>query len=164
MEVEAVDPHRHAAQLDHDIRTLRQCTDRSRPLAEHLVALAGIDTDGQRPSDMVQADARVRERPRQRGQLIDLRMIQPCVERQVQRRQAGKALPERRVRHQSWRRRVGRVHQRRIGIPRCDVANAAEPSAAGTDMCLQHVAHALAQSQIGMADDTGAHLGLAVTP
>ena len=127
---------------------------------EDLVALAGIGADAERPADMVQADARVGKRLRQRGQLVDLRMVQPRVEREVQRRQAGKALAERRVGHQSGRRRIGRVHQRRIGVPGGDVADAAEASAAGADMRLQHRLHARAQPQIGVPDDARADLGL----
>ena len=145
MEVETVDPHRHAAELDHDVRALRQFADRRRPPGEHLVAPAAIDADAQRTADMVQADMRVRERARQCGQLIDLRMIQPCIERQVQRRQAGEAFAERLVRHQLRRRGVGRVHQHAVGVPGGDVADAAETPAAGADMRLQHVAHLAAQ-------------------
>ncbi len=162
VEVEAVDAHRHAAQLHHHVRALRQRTDRSRPPREHLVALAGIHPNAQRSADMVQADARLGKRQRKCGQFVDLRMVKPRIERQVQRCQTGKALTKRRIRHQAGRRRIGRVHQRRVGIPRRDVADAAKASAAGADMRFQHRPHALTQPQVGVAYDACAHLGLAV--
>ena len=78
---------------------------------------------------------------RQRGQVADLRMIQPRIERQAERRQAGEALAERRRRYISrGGGAYGRVHQRRIGVIGGDVADAAEPAAAGADMRFQHVA------------------------
>ncbi len=102
------------------------------------------------------------KRLRQRRQFVDLRMIQPRIETQVQRRQTGKPLAECRVRHQPGRRRVGRIHQCRIGIPRGDVTDAAEASAAGADMRLQHRTHARSKPQVGVPDDAGADLRLAI--
>ena len=81
-------------------------------------------------------------------------MIEPRVERKAERRQAGETLAKAAVREQTRRRPITRVHDGGIRIPRGDVADAPEPAAAGVHMCLEHRLDAMAQPQVGMADDT----------
>ena len=96
------------------------------------------------------------------GQVGDLRMIQPRVERHVQRGEAGEAFAERVVVHQFGWGRVGGVHQAGVSIVGGDVADAAEPAAAGADMGFQDLGGFFAEAEVDVADDAGADLGGAV--
>ena len=105
---------------------------------EHLVAPPGVRADPQRPADVVQHDRRLGEGARQRGQLGDLRVVQPGVEGEAERRQLREARAEGGVGEQPGSRRVGRARHR--GVPGVAVADAAEAIATGAEMRLQHLA------------------------
>ncbi len=112
---------------------------------------------------MVQADRGPGKRLRQCSHIADLRMIQPRIERQVQRRQAGKPFSKCLIKHQPGRRRISRIHQARIGVIRCDMPDTPEPPAAGSDVRFQHRAGLLTLAQIDVPHDTGADLRRTIT-
>ena len=111
---------------------------------------------------MVQADRRAGKRLSQCRQVADLRMVQPRIEGQIQRRQTGESFSECLIIHQPGRRCVSRVHQGRIGVIRRDVPDTAETPASRSDMRLQHLAGFIAVTQIDMADDAGADFRRAI--
>src|SRR3954470_8040135 len=102
------------------------------------------------------------EGARQIRQLRQLRMIQPRLEGQVERRQTRKPGAPRRIRHLAPRRIGASPRKRLVGIPDRRVADAAEAAVAGGDLSLQHARDAVAVAQIGMSDNTGAQPALAV--
>ncbi len=114
MEVPAIDAHGHTTQLDDNVVAGGECFDGLGPGGEDFFALAGVGADRQWAADMVETNLRARKGLGQSGEVANLRVIQPCVERHVQRRQASESFAERLVIHQPWRRRVGRIHQGRV--------------------------------------------------
>ncbi len=101
-------------------------------------------------------------RPRQRGQFRDLRMIQPGIEAQFHRREFPQPLAEPRILHQPGRCRVAGVQRAGVSVRGGDVADAAEPIAAGADMRLKHRLHPGAQQQVRVTDNAGADARRAV--
>ena len=92
---------------------------------------------------------------RQVGDVRHLRMKAPGIQRQPQRRQPLHAGAEIVAQIQA-RADVGRaVADDRIGVVTGGVPHAAEPSAAGADMRLQHRRHPVARGQVGIANDAG---------
>ena len=55
--------------------------DRRLPGGEHLVAASGVRADADRPAEVVEDDRRVGERPREVGQVGDVRVVDPALER-----------------------------------------------------------------------------------
>src|SRR5579863_10701566 len=82
------------------------------------------------------------------GEFADLRMKQPGIETQGQRREAGKTLAERGIEQKALRPR--RIHARDIGvgIPGGGMPDAAESAMARGDLRLQRGLRALAEQQI----------------
>src|SRR5262249_6195095 len=85
--IEAEQPHAEPAELHMHIRAARELRDALLPLAEDLVALAGIGADADRPADMVEHDRRLREGAREIDELAQLREIHPRVEAEPERMQ-----------------------------------------------------------------------------
>ncbi len=106
---------------------------------------------------MVQDDGRLGEPPRQVGQFGDLRVIDPGIERQTQRRQLREAFTEGRIGHHVGRRRRQRCAGGRIGVPHRRKADAAKAPATSAQMRLEHGLDLAAQQQVGVADDAGGH-------
>ena len=81
-------------------------------------------------------------------------MILPGFEAEAEPGELGEAFAEFRVAHQMRRHDAGdELADRLAGVPGHAVADAAEAPAADGDLCLQHVAHARAEGEIGVADD-----------
>ena len=77
--------------------------DRRGPTREDFVALAAIDADPERSADVVQNNLRIRERPCEIRDIIDLWMIEPRVEREAQAAEYRKSFAECFVSQQSGR-------------------------------------------------------------
>ena len=93
-----------------------------------------------------------------------LRMILPGLEAQPELRELGEALAEFGIAHQVRRHDAGGEFADRLAaVPRHAVADAAEAPAADRDLGLQHVAHARAEREVGVADDRLGDAARAVT-
>src|SRR5205085_494078 len=77
----------HAAELDDDIGTGGQLGHRPLPIGENLVASAGIGAVAERTADMPHDDRRRRKGARQIDDIGELRVVEPGVEAEPQRRQ-----------------------------------------------------------------------------
>src|SRR6478672_12137145 len=113
---------------------------------------------------MVENDRRLGEAAGQVGQLVELRMEQPRIEREAEGRKPRKSLAEASVGHQTRRSRAQRVHQAAVRIPDDDVANAPEAAAAGPNVSLEHLLHLGAPAKISVSDDPGTDARWAVSP
>ena len=96
------------------------------------------------------------------SELIDLRVIQPALKRQIQRRQFGEAGAEGTVGEQAFGCRVAGVQGYVVGVPRNDVADAAEAAAGHADVAFEGFLHLVAEGQIDVPDNAGAQPGRAV--
>ena len=94
MPAKAVDLHIDPAQLGHDVGAGRQLGHMGAPLRIHLVGLAGIGSDANRSTKMVEDNRGVGKGPGEIGDLRDLVVIAPGFKRQLARRQMGKTGPE----------------------------------------------------------------------
>jgi hypothetical protein len=74
------------------------------PHGEGFLLFIRVRTDAERSADMVQDDCRLRESARQIRQLHKLRVVQPSLEGQVQRREPSKPGPPGRIGHLALRR------------------------------------------------------------
>ena len=160
LEAVPADAHAEPAELHVDVRPLRQRLDRFLPDRENLVALVAVDRD--RPAAVIEHDLRVGNRVRERDQLVELRMIHPRIERVAEPCERLHALAEFRVRHHARHRRIAGIAHTRIGVPRRDVADAAEAPAAGAIERGEHRLDAAAEHHVGIADDAGAGADLSV--
>ena len=88
----AVDRHRHAAQLDEDVGARRQGGDVASPRLKDTFTIIGVGADPQRPSKVVKDDPGLRKGARQVGEVGNLRVEEPGVEREAGRREAAEAL------------------------------------------------------------------------
>src|SRR5689334_12968711 len=93
--IETEQTHAEAAELDADVRTLRELANRFAPLLEHFVAPAGVGTDADRSADMIENHRRVRASARERNHLVELRVIHPRIERKTEGRQTSQSLAQR---------------------------------------------------------------------
>jgi hypothetical protein len=91
---EAIHWHLDAADFGHDVAAARQLRDRGSPRLEDLVVLAGVGAEAERAAEVVEDDRRVRERPREVGQLRDLRVVRPTLEGHAVPREPGVPAPE----------------------------------------------------------------------
>ena len=132
MEPEAAHSHAKTADFDANIRAGRKRSDRCRPGCEHVLALGGIEADADRPADVVEDDPGVREGAGQIGELVDLRVIEPSVEREAEAAKDSEAVAEGLVGKQARRWAVGGIADGLISIPCGDVTDAAEAVSAGT--------------------------------
>ena len=132
------------------------------PLGKDRVAAPGIGADPDRPADMVEHDRRLGKRARQIDELAELGVVHPRVEAEAERVQPGKPLAHRPVHQESG----GAVHRGAargiVGVRGRDEADPAKPSAAGHDHRLEHRLDPRPEREIGIADDAGADLGLAI--
>ena len=106
---------------------------------------------------MVDDDGQRRKRRGEIAELVELRVIDLRVERQPTTGEHGDTFPERAVPQQPWWRRVVRVVQPRVGIPRRDVPDAAEAVTTGAQVCVEHRFDAATEREIGLANDRAAH-------
>src|SRR5262249_21972349 len=121
-----------------------------------------IGADSNRTADVIEDDLRFRKSVREIANLVDLGMIEPGVEGEAEAAENGEALAKVLVAQETARRAVGRVADRRVGVPGTDVADAAEAVAAGANVRGEHRLDSAAQRQVCMADNAGAMPGLAV--
>src|SRR5947209_9497484 len=161
MHIEAEKPHAEPAELYMHIRAARELCDAVLPLGEDLVALAGVRPDADRSADMVEDDRCLRKGARQIDKLAKLHEIHPGVEAEAERVELGKALAHFRVEQEPGGAVDRGAARRLVRVRRGDVADAAEAAAAGEDHRLQYLLDLIAEHQIGVSDDAGAHLGLA---
>src|SRR5262249_22021214 len=120
--------------LNADVWAGGERLDRSSPAGEYFLVSPGIGSNADRTTDVVEHNLGVGEGARQIGELIDLRVIEPGVEREAEAAEHGEALPEGFVGEQLCRWAVGWVAQGGIRVPRGDVADAAEAIARGTQV------------------------------
>ena len=158
VEIEAGRVHPEAAQLDVHVLAGGQPAHALLPLDEHLGAVARVAADAQRPADVVEHHHRVGEGVGEIEELLELRVQQPAVEAQPQRRQLREAAPERGIEQQAGR-RVGAGGLDAVRMPGRAVAHALEAPAGHGDVRLERPARILAQAQVDVADDAlaGAH-------
>src|ERR1051326_3476505 len=127
VEIEAADPHAEPAEFNVCVRAARERPDRGGPAGENFVAAPRVAANAERPADVVEHDASVGEFLRERGELVDLRMIEPGVEGEPERGEFRKSFAEALVAEQAGRRPVARVHDGGIRVPSGDVPDAAMP-------------------------------------
>jgi hypothetical protein len=155
MKIVAKQHHRQATELDDHVLAFGDVQDRRLPGPEDLVAPICVDAEPDRTAAMVQDDALVREGARQVGELRNLRMEQPGIERQPQRAETGKAFAELRIGQEPLRpRRVGAGH-RGVRVPGRGMADAAVAAVAGLDLRFEHGFRLVTEQEIGVADDRG---------
>src|SRR4051812_13733849 len=102
MKVEAEQPHRQPAELYRHVRAFRGLEDGGFPHRKNLVAPVGIPPKPDRPAAMIEYDFSIRKRAGEIGELADLRMKQPGVKTQAQRREAGKSVAKGRIEQQPF--------------------------------------------------------------
>jgi len=163
VEAEAGEHHAETTQLDRDVWASRQLAQARPPMSEHLVALVRIAADPEPAADVIEYDRRVGEGARERGQLRELRVVEPGVETEAARTQLGKAAAERVSAHGAGGRRRGEAGPERL-FARREVADAAKISAGGGDMRLEHLVDGVPKREVGEADDAGADLGPRASP
>src|SRR5439155_1163647 len=161
---EAVDLHVDPAELRHDVRTGGELADGPAPLGVHVLLLAGVRPDAERPAKVVEDDRRAWIRPRERGDVRDLPVIAPRFERQLARRELGESSAEVVAQEEMLRRLGAVVGNARIGIPGRSQADAPEPAAACRDLRVEHRPHGRTHAKTGRADDSGRDARLAVEP
>src|SRR5262249_8574298 len=122
----------------------------------------GINTDSDRPANVVEDDRYIWKRVRETRELVDLRVEQPRVERQAETAEHGEAFSETRFNHKMRLRDVCRVTHGRVGVHRRDMANAAEAVAARTGKGHQDRLDPAAEHQVRMSDNASADPCLAI--
>ena len=133
-------------------------------MRKDFVAFVRIRSDPQHAADVVENDRGLGEGAGQIGQLTELGMEQPCIEREVEGRKSRKSLAEASIGHQTWRTRAQRVHQTPVRIPDDNVANAAEAAAAGPNVSFEHLLDFGAEPKIRVADDSRTDARRTVSP
>src|SRR5262249_56795413 len=81
-------------------------------------------------ADVIEDDLRFRKRAREIAHLVDLGMVEPGVEGEAEAAENGEPLAKVFVAQETARRAVGRIADRRVGVPGTDMADAAEAIAA----------------------------------
>ncbi len=100
--------------------------------------------------------------PREIDKVGDLRMEQPGIERQAELHEPRHAGTKVVAPVEAGAARHGAVADDRVGVPGRAMAHAAKAAGPGGDLGLEHVGHAIAQGQVGVAHDAGADAGRAV--
>src|SRR5204863_8409068 len=77
----------HAAELDDDIGTGGQLAHRALPIGEEFVAPSGVGAVSERTADMPHDDRRRRKGARQVDDIGELRVVEPGVEAEPERRE-----------------------------------------------------------------------------
>ena len=98
--------------------------DASLPRRERLLLPVRVWADAERPADMVQDDRRLRKGARQIRQFHKLKVVQPSLEGQVQRRQPSKPGPPCRISHLALRRVRAAAREHLAGVPDHRMADA----------------------------------------
>src|SRR6185437_2336963 len=138
VEIVAEQLHRKTAELYRNVRAGRDVSDRRLPFLEDVVATVGKAADPNRAAAVIEHNLCIGERAGKAGEFADLRMEQPRIEGEAERREAGKALAEGRVEQQSlWPRGV-HAGDSGVAIPRGRMPDAAKAAVAGGDFRLQH--------------------------
>jgi hypothetical protein len=148
--------HAEPADLDQRIGSRRQPRHAVAPQREGLGRAGAVIADAEQPADMVEDDRRVGKGGGEVGELADLRMEDPGVERQAERCEPRESSAEAGVGEQARRRPARPIVEQRIVVPIGRLADAAEAALAGVDMRLQDRRHRVAQLQVGVADDARA--------
>src|SRR5262249_58053402 len=100
--------------------------------------LAGVGADSNRAADVIEDDLRFRKSARELAHLVDLGMVEPGVEGEAESAENGETFAKAFVAQKTARRAVGRIADRRVGVPGADVADAAEAIAAGANVGGEH--------------------------
>src|SRR5215469_14185985 len=90
MKIIAEQSHRKPTELHHDVGAFRGFPYRGLPCGEDFVSAVGIAADADHPAAMVKADSRIREGAGKVNEIAKLRMEQPGIETQTERRKPGK--------------------------------------------------------------------------
>src|SRR5262245_52059687 len=138
VETESAHAHAKAAEFDVNTRASGERLDRCGPAGKYLLVLAGIGADSNRAADVIEDDLRFRKSAREIAHVVDLGMVEPGVEGEAEASENGEAFAKVFVAQETARRAVGRIADRRVGVPSTDVADAAEAIAAGTHVGGQH--------------------------
>ena len=145
MEAEAAETHREAAELDDNVGAAGDLADRPAPFGVDLVAPSGETGDADRSADVIENNARTGKRPRQIEHLLELRVVSPHIERKIGGLETGKPAAKFRLLKEARRRRPQGRPYLLIGIPRGDLADTLEASAAGGDVLAQNVGNLAAE-------------------
>ena len=124
---------------------------------ENLLAPAGVGSDGQRRSHMIEDERCAGEGVRKVGKLTDLRVIEPAVEREAEWREARETVAERRIKQQSPRYRDRRRVDGRIGIKGGALTDALEPHPGTLQVRLEERLDGPPLPEINKAYDSGAN-------
>ena len=112
---------------------------------------------------MIEDDRRIGKRPGEVGEVGDVRVIDPALERQSVRPEMGVSSPEVCL-QQHMLRKVGRLVGRHGGIrPRRTMADAPKALRARRDLRFEHRRHPVTQPEVGGADDARRHPRLTVS-
>ena len=164
MPAEAVDLHVDAAEFGDDVRAPCELGDRDAPVGVHLIRLPCVAADADRSAKVVQNQRGVGESACQCGGFGDLVVVAPQLEAQLARRKMSEAGAEVLALIEARARIQAPALHGRVGVPGRDMANAAEAAAAGLEVRIQDRGYAIAQAQVGPADDTGRDPGRTVIP
>src|SRR5207302_10159698 len=135
---EAVDLHVDPSELGDDVGTGGELRDGFAPLRVDVLRVAGVGTDAQRPAEVIEDDRGAGKRAGQRGDVRDLVVVGPRLERELARRQVLESYPEV-VAQQQTLPGLGTVTRHRVvRVPGRSEANATEPAAAGGDLRVEH--------------------------
>src|SRR5262249_23517921 len=151
VEAEAAHAHAEPADFDVNVGAGGQRFDRCGPTRKNLLVLAGIGADADLAAHVIEHDLRLREGARDTAKRVDRRMVEPGNEGEAKSAEDRETFAKFAVAQETARRAVGRIEDRVVGVPGAGVADAAEATAAGTNMRGQHRLDATAQRAIRMA-------------
>src|SRR5262245_2437375 len=117
-----------------DVATAGERFNRCLPAGEHLVALAGIAADANWPTDMIEHDLALWECTGERGQFVDLRVVEPGIVAEAEPAQDRETLAKGRVPEEARGRVIGRIAHAFVTIPGAAVADAAEAIAGSPEV------------------------------
>ena len=103
MEIKHAEQHAKPAELNDHVLALAKFSDTGLPQREGFFLLGRVWTNAEWSADMVQDNCRLREGARQSRQFHQLRMVQPGLEGQIQRRQPRKSGTPGRIGHLPFR-------------------------------------------------------------
>src|SRR5262249_33773319 len=107
---------------------------------------------------VIENDRRLWKGSRKVDELWELRVIEPRIERKLERCQVGKPLTECSAPEQSARRIGVAITDLLARAPAGGVADAAKAATPGRDVRFQHGLDPIAECQVGEADDAGAEV------
>src|ERR1019366_5024487 len=157
MQIEAENQHSQSAEFYDDIGTGRQLDDGALPGLELLFRTAGIRAHTQASANVIEDDRRVRESAGERGDLGELRVVAPALERQAEFCQPREAGAPGGIARNSFLHKAGDMFADLARVVRNGPANAAHSAAGEGDLLLQDVLDFLTQAKIGVTDDRHRH-------